>query len=52
MSNKTAYPSAALIGVTNKTGIVELARRLMQAQVEILSTGSTAACCAIMACGS
>jgi len=33
----------ALISVSNKTGIVELARRLMQTQVEILSTGGTAA---------
>ena len=44
MSNHDCMPvRRALISVSNKTGIVELARRLMQAQVEILSTGGTAA---------
>ena len=44
MSNQDCMPvRRALISVSNKTGIVELARRLMQAQVEILSTGGTAA---------
>ena len=44
MSNHDCMPvHRALISVSNKTGIVELARRLMQAQVEILSTGGTAA---------
>ena len=44
MSNQDSMPvRRALISVSNKTGIVELARRLMQAQVEILSTGGTAA---------
>ena len=44
MSNHDCMPvRRALISVSNKTGIVELARRLMQAQAEILSTGGTAA---------
>ena len=44
MSDNDSMPvSRALISVSNKTGIVELARRLMQANVEILSTGGTAA---------
>ncbi|MEC9078500.1 MAG: bifunctional phosphoribosylaminoimidazolecarboxamide formyltransferase/IMP cyclohydrolase, partial [Pseudomonadota bacterium] len=44
MSDNDSMPvRRALISVSNKTGIVELARRLMQADVEILSTGGTAA---------
>ena len=44
MSNNNSMPvRRALISVSNKTGIVDLARRLMQADVEILSTGGTAA---------
>ena len=44
MSSQDRMPvRRALISVSNKTGIVELARRLMQTQVEILSTGGTAA---------
>ena len=38
MSNHDCMPvRRALISVSNKTGIIELARRLMQMQVEILS---------------
>ena len=44
MSDNDSMPICrALISVSNKTGIVELAWRLMQADVEILSTGGTAA---------
>ena len=44
MSSQNRMPvRRALISVSNKTGIVELARRLMQTHVEILSTGGTAA---------
>ena len=44
MSSQDRMPvRRALISVSNKTGIVELARRLMQTHVEILSTGGTAA---------
>lgn len=44
MSSQDRMPvRRALISVSNKTGIVELARRLMETHVEILSTGGTAA---------
>ena len=44
MSDNDSMPvRRALISVSNKTGIVELAQLLMQANVEILSTGGTAA---------
>ncbi len=41
-STKVAKLSRALISVSDKTGLVEFARRLSQLGVEILSTGGTA----------
>lgn len=42
MSTQQVKPARALISVSDKTGIVEFARSLHQAGVEILSTGGTA----------
>ena len=42
MTKHTVNPKRALISVSDKTGIVEFARALSQAGVEILSTGGTA----------
>ena len=42
MSGKTIKPLRALISVSDKTGVVDFARALEQAGVEILSTGGTA----------
>jgi len=42
MTEKTIKPARALISVSDKTGIVEFARKLHASGVEILSTGGTA----------
>lgn len=43
MSNDSTRPvQRALISVSNKTGILELGKALVDAGVEILSTGGTA----------
>lgn len=42
MAKQSAKIRRALISVSDKTGIVELARRLVESGVEILSTGGTA----------
>ena len=42
MATKVAKISRALISVSDKTGVVDFARRLSQLGLEILSTGGTA----------
>ncbi|MBX2847399.1 MAG: bifunctional phosphoribosylaminoimidazolecarboxamide formyltransferase/IMP cyclohydrolase [Acidiferrobacterales bacterium] len=42
MSTATVKPKRALISVSNKTGIVDFAKALSEAKIEILSTGGTA----------
>lgn len=42
MSTETVTPKRALISVSDKTGIVDFAKKLSSAGVEILSTGGTA----------
>jgi len=42
MTSHSVKPARALISVSDKTGIVEFARALSDAGVEILSTGGTA----------
>ena len=43
MSNSTPRIQRALLSVSDKTGILDLARALVELQVDILSTGGTAA---------
>ena len=39
----------AILSVTDKTGLVEFARKLAGMGVELISTGGTSKCCAIPA---